>query len=113
GVVGVIEGIMGRQKIEHSTSNIEHPTKLQKDILVFLPGAEEIRRVMRRLEGVAERENLAVVPLHGSLTADEQDRAIRPDPAGRRKVILATNIAETSLTIEGVGVVIDTGLARV
>jgi ATP-dependent helicase HrpB len=80
---------------------------------VFLPGAEEIRRVMRGLEALAERENLAVVPLHGSLSGDEQDRAIRPDAQGRRKVICATNIAETSLTIEGVGAVIDTGLARV
>jgi ATP-dependent helicase HrpB len=84
-----------------------------RDILVFLPGAEEIRRVMRGLETLADRENLAVVPLHGSLTGDEQDRAIRPDRDGRRKVIAATNIAETSLTIEGVGVVIDSGLARV
>jgi ATP-dependent helicase HrpB len=68
---------------------------------------------MRGLETLAERENLAVVPLHGSLTGDEQDRAIRPDPGGRRKIIVSTNIAETSLTIEGVGVVIDSGLARV
>lgn len=84
-----------------------------KDILIFLPGAEEIRRVLRNLEPLADRENLLLAPLHGSLTGDEQDRAIRPDPQGRRKVIAATNIAETSLTIEGVGVVIDTGLARV
>lgn len=84
-----------------------------RDVLVFLPGAEEIRRVMRRLESLAQRENLLVVPLHGSLTGDEQDLAIRPDRQGRRKIILATNIAETSLTIGGVGVVIDTGLARV
>ena len=84
-----------------------------RDVLVFLPGAEEIRRVGRGLEALAERENVAVVPLHGSLTADEQDRAIRPDAQARRKVILSTNIAETSLTIEGVGVVIDSGLARV
>jgi ATP-dependent helicase HrpB len=84
-----------------------------EDVLVFLPGAEEIRRVMRGLEALAEREDLVVAPLHGSLTGEEQDRAIRPDPRGRRKVICATNIAETSLTIEGVGVVIDSGLARV
>jgi ATP-dependent helicase HrpB len=84
-----------------------------KDVLVFLPGAEEIRRVMRGLEPLAEREDLVIAPLHGSLTGEEQDRAIRPDPRGRRKVICATNLAETSLTIEGVGVVIDSGLARV
>jgi ATP-dependent helicase HrpB len=84
-----------------------------RDILIFLPGAEEIRRVIRNLEPLAARENLALLPIHGSLTADEQDRALRPDSQGRRKIIAATNIAETSLTIEGVGVVIDTGLARV
>jgi ATP-dependent helicase HrpB len=108
----VEELIGGRQNIQRSTSNIQHPMNA-KDLLIFLPGGEEIRRVMRGLEALAERENLAVVPLHGSLTAEEQDRAIRPDSSGRRKVICATNIAETSLTIEGVGVVIDTGLARV
>lgn len=91
----------------------ETTTLAQRDILVFLPGTEEIRRVMRRLELLMQRENLLVVPLHGSLTGDEQDLAIRPDSHGRRKIILATNIAETSLTIEGVGIVIDTGLARV
>jgi ATP-dependent helicase HrpB len=84
-----------------------------RDILVFMPGAEEIRRVIRGLEPLAGREGLSLVPLHGSLTGEEQDRALRPDPHGRRKVIVATNIAETSLTIEGVGVVIDSGLARV
>jgi len=84
-----------------------------RDLLIFLPGAEEIRRVLRSLEPLADRENLLLAPLHGSLTGDEQDRALRPDPRGRRKIIAATNIAETSLTIEGVGVVIDTGLARV
>jgi ATP-dependent helicase HrpB len=80
------------------------------DTLVFLPGVEEIRRCASRLEG---REGLVVLPLHGSLGSDEQIAALRPDRAGRRKVILATNIAETSLTIEGVRTVIDSGLARV
>ncbi len=79
------------------------------DLLVFLPGAEEIRRSAARL---ADRHDLAVLPLHGSLPAEEQERALRPDPQGRRKLILATNIAETSLTIEGIGTVIDSGLAR-
>jgi ATP-dependent helicase HrpB len=101
------------RKVIEGQTRMSAPPGEGKDVLVFLPGAEEIRRVMRRLEGLAERENLAVVPLHGSLTADEQDRAIRRDPAGRRKIICATNIAETSLTIDGVGVVIDSGLARV
>lgn len=83
------------------------------DVLIFLPGAEEIRRLLRRLEPLAARENLSLLPLHGSLTTEEQDAALGPDPQRRRKIIAATNIAETSLTIDGVGMVIDTGLARV
>lgn len=81
------------------------------DILVFLPGAEEIRRVARQLESVAARFDLAIFPLHGSLSAEQQTLALRP--CDRRKIILSTNIAETSLTIEGVRWVIDGGLARV
>jgi ATP-dependent helicase HrpB len=79
-------------------------------VLVFLPGAEEIRRAAATLAPLAGRAGFDVVPLHGSLSGDEQDRALRPSM--RRKVILATNIAETSLTIDGVRTVIDTGLAR-
>lgn len=81
------------------------------DILVFLPGAEEIRRSTRLLEPLATREDLLVLPLHGSLPAEAQTLALKP--ARQRKVILATNIAETSLTIDGVRTVIDAGLARV
>jgi ATP-dependent helicase HrpB len=81
-----------------------------RDILVFLPGAEEIRRCARILEPLAECENLLVLPLHGTLRAEEQDRALRP--ASKRKIVLATNVAETSLTIDGIGTVIDSGLAR-
>ncbi|MDB5320202.1 MAG: ATP-dependent helicase HrpB [Phycisphaerales bacterium] len=118
-VTEIIDGGMGRWSGGEITPHAPPPHRpippspSQRDILIFLPGAEEIRRVMRGLEGLAERENLSMAPLHGSLTGDEQDRAIRPDPTGRRKIICATNIAETSLTIDGVGVVIDTGLARV
>jgi ATP-dependent helicase HrpB len=79
------------------------------DLLVFLPGAGEIRRVEQLLEGVLA----TVIPLHGNLPPELQDRAIRPSPPGRRKVVLATAIAETSLTIEGVRIVVDSGLARV
>lgn len=79
-------------------------------LLVFLPGAREIRRVQARLAGLGD--GVAVAPLYGDLPAAAQDQAIRPAPAGTRKVVLATNIAETSLTIEGVRVVIDSGLAR-
>lgn len=81
------------------------------DVLAFLPGAEEIRRSARQLESLAQSKDLLVLPLHGSLPPEEQTRALRP--ADRRKIILATNIAETSLTIDGVDTVIDTGLARV
>lgn len=106
------------------------------DILAFLPGAAEIRRTQELLKdselgtrpsalGSGERdparesasgrnsELVSVLPLHGSLTAEEQDRAIGPSNPGHRKVVLATSIAETSLTIDGVRVVIDSGLSRV
>ena len=79
------------------------------DVLVFLPGAGEIRRVASLLRDV----EADVLPLHGNLPPDRQDRAILPSPPGRRKVVLATSIAETSLTIEGVRVVVDAGLSRV
>jgi ATP-dependent helicase HrpB len=79
--------------------------------LVFLPGVGEIRRVEERLQGLAA--TIDVAPLYGDLSQAEQDRAISPSPAGRRKVVLATAIAETSLTIEGVRLVIDGGLMRV
>ena len=80
-------------------------------ILAFLPGRREIERVADR---IAERfgDGLDVAPLHGSLDRDAQDRAIRPAARGRRKLVLATSIAETSLTIEGVRVVVDSGLSR-
>ena len=82
------------------------------DLLVFLPGAGEIRRVQRALAEQALPAGTRLRPLFGDLGHDEQDDAIRPSAAGERKVVLATNIAETSLTIEGVRVVIDVGLER-
>lgn len=81
------------------------------DLLVFLPGADEIRRTIHRLEQTAADHGLLLLPLHGTLSAEQQSAALRP--ANRQKVVLATNIAETSLTIDGVRTVIDTGLARV
>ena len=84
---------------------------LDGDVLVFLPGAAEIRRAARACQPVAERAGLLLVPLHGDLPPEEQDRAIAPTQ--RRKVILSTNVAESSVTIEGVRAVIDSGLARV
>ncbi|MDD2224101.1 MAG: ATP-dependent helicase HrpB [Pseudomonas sp.] len=80
-------------------------------LLVFLPGAGEIRRVENQLRGQLA-DDIVLAPLYGNLKADEQDRAISPAPAGIRKVVLATAIAETSLTIEGVRVVIDSGQQR-
>ena len=77
--------------------------------LVFLPGIGEIRRVEERLE---PGPGIDVAPLYGDLSPADQDRAIAPSPAGRRKVVLATSIAETSLTIEGVRIVIDSGQMR-
>ncbi len=85
-------------------------------ILVFLPGAGEIRQVEERLRAyLAEhrKEDVSVAPLYGDLGKEAQDAAISPAPEGMRKVVLATNIAETSLTIEGVSIVIDSGLQRV
>jgi ATP-dependent helicase HrpB len=82
-------------------------------LLVFLPGAAEIRRSEALLRERIGDGAIDIVPLHGALDADVQDRAITPAPVGGRKVVLATSIAETSLTIEGVRVVIDCGLARV
>jgi ATP-dependent helicase HrpB len=80
------------------------------DILVFLPGAGEITRTAAQMDGRVG--DAAIYPLHGSLDPAEQRAALRPDEAGRRKIILSTNIAETSLTIDGVRIVIDSGLAR-
>jgi ATP-dependent helicase HrpB len=82
-------------------------------LLVFLPGAGEIRRTETMLRERVNDPAVDIVPLYGALDADVQDRAIAPAPPGRRKVVLATSIAETSLTIDGVRVVIDSGLARV
>jgi len=82
-------------------------------VLAFLPGAGEIRRTHHLLESSASSPDVRVLPLFGAMPAAAQDDAILPSPAGWRKVVLATAIAETSLTIEGVHVVVDSGLARV
>ena len=82
-------------------------------VLVFLPGQGEIHRVARLVNDRLRLPNVDVVPLYGGLDRGEQDRAIEPAEPGRRKLVLATSVAETSLTIEGVRVVIDGGLSRV
>jgi ATP-dependent helicase HrpB len=84
---------------------------LEGDVLVFLPGAGEIRRASDVLAPFAAKQNLLVLPLHGDLPMAEQNRAVRP--ASQRKVILSTNVAETSVTIDGVVAVVDSGVARV
>jgi ATP-dependent helicase HrpB len=80
------------------------------DVLVFLPGLYEIRQAARQLEDLAEQRDLTVLPLHGDLPPEQQDAALLPQD--RRKVVLATNVAETSVTVEGITGVVDTGLAR-
>jgi len=93
----------------HEALDAEHGS-----LLVFLPGQAEIRRVHQQLEeSLGARADVLLCPLHGELDLAAQRAAIEPAPAGKRKVVLATNIAETSLTINGVRVVIDAGLARV
>ncbi len=82
-------------------------------VLVFLPGQGEIHRTAERLAERVRRPDVEIAPLYGALDPRDQDRAIAPAPPGKRKVVLATAIAETSLTIQGVRVVIDSGQARV
>lgn len=86
-------------------------TEATGDILAFLPGAAEIRRAARASEPLARRFDLIIAPLYGDLSPAEQDAAIESGP--RRKLILSTNLAESSITIEGVRLVIDSGLARI
>ncbi len=88
-------------------------TEDRGSILVFLPGQGEIRRVAEMLAARVGERGVDVAPLYGALDSRAQDLAVQPAPAGRRKIVLATSIAETSLTIEGVRVVIDSGLMRV
>lgn len=85
----------------------EHPG----DLLVFLPGQREIQEAERQL-GAHLADDIALVPLHGELPVEKQSEALSPDPQGRRRIVLATNVAESSVTLPGVRVVIDSGLAR-
>ena len=83
----------------------------KKHILVFLPGSAEIRKAMQACEPIARSSGSALMALHGDLTPEEQDRAV--NPSTQRKIICSTNVAESSVTIEGVEAVVDSGLARV
>ena len=101
-----------RELIEHCSRKIlELSPKSQHNMLVFLPGKNEIQRLLNHLKQTLPSE-IDVLPLHGSLTQQEQQRAITPNTTGNRKIVLTTDIAETSLTIDGISIVIDTGLAR-
>lgn len=94
-----------RRAVEHALT--AHPG----DVLVFLPGQREIARVQAALEPVLPAAT-DVLPLHGELPVEQQSRVLQPDPDGRRRVVLATNVAESSVTLPGVRVVVDAGLAR-
>lgn len=82
------------------------------DVLAFLPGAREIDRVVERLNAQVRDPSIDILPLYGAMDARAQDTAIAPAPPGRRKIVVSTAIAETSLTIEGVRIVVDAGLSR-
>jgi ATP-dependent helicase HrpB len=83
------------------------------DVLCFLPGAFEIRRAIDELQARGAAAGTEILPLHGSLDSDAQDLALRPPASPRRRIIVATNIAETSVTVPGVTVVVDSGLHKV
>ncbi|HEX2595352.1 MAG TPA: ATP-dependent helicase HrpB, partial [Luteimonas sp.] len=95
-----------RRAIAHALAT--HPG----DVLVFLPGQREIAALQRSLEVLQHESSIDVLPLHGELPVEQQSRVLQPDPHGRRRVVLATNVAESSVTLPGVRVVIDSGLAR-
>lgn len=100
-VVGTVARVVGKALADHPVG----------DVLAFLPGVAEINRVAGALAGGAG-EAVEIRPLHGSLPAAEQDRALVPARPGHRNVVLCTDLAETSLTVEGVAIVVDAGLAR-
>ncbi|WP_180573519.1 ATP-dependent helicase HrpB [Agrobacterium vitis] len=103
----------GTERIEDSVTSaiLDAHANESGSILAFLPGQAEIRRVAERLEGRLPAATL-IAPLYGNLSQAEQDQAIKPTTPGTRKVVLATSIAETSITIDGVRIVIDSGLQR-
>ena len=101
-----------REFLAHVAATVERALDERSgDVLVFLPGAREVDNVVSRLRGAAP-EGVDVLPLHGRLPASAQDAALAPSPAGRRRVVVATNVAESSLTVPGVRVVVDSTLAR-
>ncbi len=103
------------QRIEEQTTTaiLQACREEKGSLLVFLPGQGEILRVTEALRGKITDPTIVVCPLYGALSQQEQDRAVTPAEPGRRKIVIATAIAETSLTINGVRVVVDSGLSRV
>ena len=113
--VDVVWAPMGKQdRVQEATAALVQRALREQpgDVLVFLPGIGEIRGVQRLLEGSLPA-GVDVFPLAGALSLAEQDEALAPSRAGRRRVVLSTDIAESSLTVDGVRVVVDAGLARV
>lgn len=105
---------LSKEKLNSSIlTAIQKALKEKGDILVFLPGSGEIKKIQREIEENLNLTDTLIYPLYGDLSQKEQELAIFPDKSGKRKIILSTNIAESSLTIEGVSIVIDSGLARV
>jgi ATP-dependent helicase HrpB len=107
------QGASGEQELPAAVNRAFHrllDEGLDGDVLVFLPGAREIQQAASACAGLAAHANVAVLPLHGELPPEQQDLAVKP--GSRRKLILATNVAETSVTIDGVVAVIDSGLVR-
>ena len=101
-----------REFLAHVAATVERAlAERSGDVLVFLPGAREVDDVVSRLRGAAPA-GVDVLPLHGRLPASAQDAALAPSPEGRRRVVVATNVAESSLTVPGVRVVVDSTLAR-
>lgn len=97
--------------IEHIVTT--STTKTSGDILIFLPGEADIKNCMSQLEASSVKKNLIIYPLYGRLSKEEQERVFIPTPKGKTKVVIATNIAETSVTIDGIKTVIDSGIAKV
>jgi len=99
------------EQVPGALQRLSNQGKNSGHVLVFLPGAAEIRRAARACQTLAAKAGFLVLPLHGDLSPEDQDRAVLPSE--QRKLILATNVAESSVTIEGVNAVIDSGLARI
>ena len=110
--VSYLERADKRYPDELAASGVRRAAEIdQGDILTFLPGVPEIRRAAEHLEAWSRARDIAVLPLYGDLPSHKQDAVLQPGP--RRRVVLATNVAETSITIDGISTVVDTGLAKV